>query len=121
MCITMADLKEIGSQIRELRHKRGLTIRETAEIAGVSYQYVSALETGTQERPTLPTLEQVVRALDAELEVRVIARSSVMLSASDHRILERIAALLPTAPEEAKAVVVRTLEMLSGQNKALTA
>jgi transcriptional regulator with XRE-family HTH domain len=119
----MADLKEIGAEIRHLRLKRGYTLRDLAARAGVSFQYVSAIETGTQERPTLPTLEQVVRALGAELDVHVVdlANCSPALSGDDQILLARIAELLPSTPQDAKVVVLRTLEMLALNNKALTA
>jgi transcriptional regulator with XRE-family HTH domain len=59
-------------RVRELRRERGLTIRQLAEMSGVSYATIVHLENGdTTPRPS--TLEKLASALDVPL--REITRS----------------------------------------------
>ena len=48
----------IGSNIKELREKHGLTQQELADIAGVSNKAVSAWETGLKE-PRMGAIEKI--------------------------------------------------------------
>ena len=56
----MADISQIGSNIRILREKRGLTQRALADDMLVSFQAISAWERGQ----SIPDLENVVRIAD---------------------------------------------------------
>lgn len=57
----------IGDKIREVREKRGITLRALAEEAGVSESLVSQIERG-RVAPSLDTLMAIVGALDIDLE-----------------------------------------------------
>lgn len=57
----------IGDKIREVREKRGLTLRALADEAGVSESLVSQIERG-KVSPSLETLVTIVDALDIDLE-----------------------------------------------------
>ncbi len=52
----------IGRYIRQLREQRGMTLEELALEAGISYQYLSGIETG-KENFTISVLESVAEAL----------------------------------------------------------
>jgi PAS domain S-box-containing protein len=60
-----------GLRIRELRQAKGLTQRELANKAGISYAYVSKLETGSMSPPrhkVIQTLAKVLGATDRETD-----------------------------------------------------
>lgn len=52
----------IGRYIRQLREQKGMTLEELASEAGISYQYLSGIETG-KENFTISVLEAVADAL----------------------------------------------------------
>jgi len=60
----------IGKTIRLLRENAGLSQERLAEKAGITYQYVSAVENG-KENFTVGILESVAKALGTELPVLV--------------------------------------------------
>ncbi len=56
-----------GDKIRAVREKRGLTLREVAEKAGVSESMVSQIERN-RVSPAIDTLLSLAAALDIDLE-----------------------------------------------------
>lgn len=62
----------LGEQMRELRAARGLTQVQLAERMGTTQSVIARLEAG-ERVPTLATLERVAVALEAVLEVRLLA------------------------------------------------
>lgn len=60
---------QIGASLREARLARGLTVREAAEKAGLSYQLVSKVENGGNT--TLDTLQMLAAAVGARADVVV--------------------------------------------------
>ena len=62
----------LGGQMRELRAARGLTQAQLAERMGTTQSVVARLEAG-ERVPTRVTLERVATALEAVLEVRLLA------------------------------------------------
>ena len=68
--------EQIGKQLREQRIAAGWRLRDVAERAGVSTQYLSELERGLKE-PSSELLAAVAGALDlsvAELTLRISSR-----------------------------------------------
>ena len=55
--------KLVGSNVRKLRERKGLTQEKLAEIAGFSQQYLSGLEAGARN-PTIVTVYELAKALD---------------------------------------------------------
>jgi transcriptional regulator with XRE-family HTH domain len=56
-----------GSQLRELRHKKGLTLRALAKTAGVDFTYLSKIENGRVGfMPGADTIRDLARALEVE-------------------------------------------------------
>jgi HTH-type transcriptional regulator/antitoxin HipB len=62
----------LGEQMRELRAARGLTQAQLAGRMGTTQSVIARLEAG-ERVPTLVTLERVAAALEAVLEVRLLA------------------------------------------------
>jgi PAS domain S-box-containing protein len=54
-----------GQRIRDLRQATGLTQRELAKKAGISYAYVSKLETGSMSPPRHKVIQSLARTLGA--------------------------------------------------------
>jgi transcriptional regulator with XRE-family HTH domain len=52
-----------GIFLRKLRERRGLSLRELAQLAGIDHAYVYRLETGEKESPSDEALTKLIRAL----------------------------------------------------------
>jgi PAS domain S-box-containing protein len=60
-----------GERVRELRQAKGLTQRDLAKKAGISYAYISKLETGSMSPPrhkVIQTLAKILGASDKEAD-----------------------------------------------------
>lgn len=55
-----------GQRLRELRKSKGLTQEKLAGMAGVSFTYISKLETGTVPPPREKTIVALAKALDGD-------------------------------------------------------
>jgi len=64
----MAHRFRIGAQLSVLRHRRGLSQTQIAELTGVDQAEVSRIERGASNA-TEDTLARLARALDAELAI----------------------------------------------------
>ena len=51
--------KHIGEKLREIREKKGFTMREVAEIIDINYSYISKIEKGK-----IPSLEKLNKLCD---------------------------------------------------------
>ena len=67
---------ELGCKVRELREQRGWSQTALAGAAGMTQPAVARFESGGTV-PTLPVLERLARALDADLVVQMNARPRV--------------------------------------------
>lgn len=56
----------LGSVLRALREKRGLSLRELGQLAEVDHAYIYRLETGAKEAPSGEVLGKLSRALKAD-------------------------------------------------------
>ena len=61
----------LAMEIRALREARGLSQRELAERVGTTQSAIARLEGGNIS-PSLPTLDKIAEALDAELNVGLV-------------------------------------------------
>ena len=61
----------LAMEIRTLREARGLSQRELAERVGTTQSAIARLEGGNIS-PSLPTLDKIAEALDAELSVGLV-------------------------------------------------
>jgi ribosome-binding protein aMBF1 (putative translation factor) len=66
----------LGKSVRDLREHKGWTQSELARAAGMTQSAVARFEAGGTV-PTLPVLERLAKALDADLTVKVTPRSDV--------------------------------------------
>ncbi|UII56510.1 helix-turn-helix domain-containing protein [Cytobacillus spongiae] len=58
----------VGKRIKQARLKRGYSINELAERAGVSKSYLSYIERGIQENPSLQVLAKLAKTLGTSVE-----------------------------------------------------
>ena len=65
---------ELGRTVRELREQAGWSQAELALTAGMTQSAVARFEAGGTI-PTLPTLERLAYALDAQLAVQITPRA----------------------------------------------
>ena len=61
----------LATEIRALREARGLSQRELAERVGTTQSAIARLEGGNIS-PSLPTLDKIAEALEAELSVSLV-------------------------------------------------
>ncbi|MCO1577942.1 helix-turn-helix domain-containing protein [Crossiella sp. SN42] len=61
---------ELGKAVREMREQRDWTQSRLAEVAGMTQPAIARFEAGGTV-PTIPVLERLAHALDAELVVRL--------------------------------------------------
>ena len=61
----------LAMEVRALREARGLSQRELAELVGTTQSAIARLEGGNVS-PSLPTLDKIAEALDAELSVSLV-------------------------------------------------
>lgn len=61
------DSREVGERIKRRRDELGMKRKTLAEAAGISYPYISQLETGSRDA-SLPTQIALARALDVSLD-----------------------------------------------------
>lgn len=67
---------QLGRAVRDLRERRGWTQTDLARAAGMTQSAVARFEAGGTI-PTLPVLDRVAQALDADLTVTVTPRTEV--------------------------------------------
>jgi len=67
---------ELGASVRKLREQKGWSQTELARAARMTQSAVARFEAGGTI-PTLPVLDRLAHALDAELTIRVTPRTHV--------------------------------------------
>ncbi|MEV4321857.1 helix-turn-helix domain-containing protein [Microbispora rosea] len=65
---------ELGKTIRTMRETRGWSQSDLARVAGMTQSAVARFEAGGTV-PTLPVIERLASALDADVEVRLTPRA----------------------------------------------
>lgn len=58
----------VGQRIRELRKEKGMTQQELADKAGVDVSYLSLIETGRKQNPTITFLARIAAVLGVDIE-----------------------------------------------------
>ncbi|APQ72019.1 hypothetical protein CF070_12425 [Clostridium botulinum] len=72
----------LGENIKKIRINKGLGLNETARKAGISGSYLSDIENGKKENPTVTTLNKIADALEVPLDY--LARKSVKAVIEDN-------------------------------------
>ena len=58
----------IGKNIQELRKRKGLTLTQLAANAGISKSYLSNIERGVNQNPSIEVLKRLAVVLNADLK-----------------------------------------------------
>ena len=78
----------MGVLLRFLRDKRGLSLREVAQLAGVDLAYIHRLETGAKESPSEEVLSKLIRTLRAEKREADMLHYLAVHTETDTRLVE---------------------------------
>jgi transcriptional regulator with XRE-family HTH domain len=95
----------LGDRVRKRRKALGLTAKALAKAAGVSTSYISQVERGHQQDPSLPALRRLADALSMDLHALLGAQATKGEPASIPGALRELAEEFRLGPE--------TLEMLA--------
>lgn len=58
----------LGSRLKEIREKKNITINELSQRSSVSKSYISSIERGLQQNPSLEIIQKLSSALDVSLD-----------------------------------------------------
>lgn len=117
MSIGMAtDREALAHYVRELRMRRGLTLRAAAEFAGVSHAYLDAIE---KMRPnaniTIDTLGTLIRGLGGQMSI-VYGHEDELTPSEWGRVALLTRALVASRRDAALSVVVSAaLDMIEAR------
>ena len=85
----------VGAKIKKLRLKRGYSINELSDRAGVSKSYLSYIERGIQRNPSLQVLSKLACTLDTNVE-ELLDNNSTSIDSMDEEWVK----LVETAIED---------------------
>lgn len=80
----------LGLLLRSLREKRGLSLRELAQLADIDHAYVHRLETGAKESPSDEVLSKLIRALKADKREAEMLRYLAAHSETDAALVAHV-------------------------------
>jgi len=119
----MASLKvtELGEYLREQRQGAKLSLRQLAEVAGVSNPYLSQVERGLR-KPSAEVLQQIAKGLRISAEVLYV-RAGILDERADRENLEVEAAVLadPHLTERQRQVLLDIYATFRSQDDRETA
>lgn len=78
----------LGSWLKDLRNRRGLSLRDLAERSSVDHAYIYRLETGAKEAPSNVVVEKLLSALAPPKRDEEILRFLVDHSNIDIKLLD---------------------------------
>ncbi|WP_342342328.1 helix-turn-helix transcriptional regulator [Neobacillus novalis] len=61
----------IGRNIYEIRMKKGFTLSELAERAGISKSYLSNIERNLNQNPSIQVIRKIAQVLDVDLKILI--------------------------------------------------
>lgn len=76
----------VGKRIKRLRLEKGYSINELSEKAGVSKSYLSYIERGIQQNPSLQVLSKLAETLNTNVED--LLEQKRMIQGFDKRIID---------------------------------
>ncbi|MBW8806764.1 MAG: helix-turn-helix transcriptional regulator [Catenulisporales bacterium] len=99
-------IKPLGEYIREQRRNAQYSVRQLAQVAGVSNPYLSQIERGLR-KPSAEILQQLAKALRISAETLYV-RAGLLDGASEHDVDNPDATSRPDAEADENASNVRT-------------
>ncbi|MBI4657137.1 MAG: helix-turn-helix transcriptional regulator [Elusimicrobia bacterium] len=109
------DIKiEIGMRIRQIRKKKGLTIEETAHLAGVHPNYLGEAERG-KKNFSIITIEKIAKALEAPVS-KIFSGKTINYTVK-HKQDNRLSSLMRNASPEERAFLIKTAKFVIRRKK----
>jgi transcriptional regulator with XRE-family HTH domain len=59
---------KIATNLKKLRSEKGYSLEKVARLADLSLNTIVKIETGTNQNPTIETLQKIAKALDVEVD-----------------------------------------------------
>lgn len=100
---------EIGTRIRQLRQENGLTIEETAHLAGVHPNYLGDAERG-KKNFSITTLERIAKVLEIPISDMFSGRTPAKPAKS--ALMDRLVSLFKNASPEEQDFIVQTAKFI---------
>ena len=104
-------LQKIGSNIRSIRLKKGLSIESASAIANIHSTYFAQIERG-QRNPTIDVLSQIALALDVKLDSLFPNKPLVKLKDS---YMLKFQSITKSLNQKSKNVVLSVVKELARQ------
>jgi transcriptional regulator with XRE-family HTH domain len=82
-------VSDLGAYLREQRHHAQLSLRQLAEVAGVSNPYLSQVERGLR-RPSAEVLQQIARGLKISAEALYVRAGILEESHEDQDVIRAL-------------------------------
>ncbi len=113
----MATLKvtELGDYLREQRHGAKLSLRQLAEVAGVSNPYLSQVERGLR-KPSAEVLGQIAKGLRISAEALYV-RAGILEERGDRVEVEAAVLADPHLGERQRKVLLDIYETFRAENE----
>lgn len=101
---TLDKVSELGDYLREQRQGAKLTLRQLAEVAGVSNPYLSQVERGLR-KPSAEVLQQIAKGLRISAEVLYV-RAGILEEREDRITVEAAVLADPKLTERQRRVLL---------------
>ncbi|NRG44072.1 helix-turn-helix domain-containing protein [Bacillus sp. CRN 9] len=72
----------LGNNIAEIRKRKGMTMTELAEKAGIAKSYLSSIERNVHQNPSINVIEKIAKVL--EVDVRILLKTDNIKKSYHH-------------------------------------
>lgn len=110
----------IGRNIQEIRKRKGLTLTQLAANAGISKSYLSNIERGVNQNPSIEVLKRLAIVLNADLKTLLRVQENTENDEDlNQELIELIEELKTTVLDKEQVDEYRALiEYIKWKNKA---
>ncbi len=110
----------IGRNIQEIRKRKGLTLTQLAANAGISKSYLSNIERGVNQNPSIDVLKRLAIVLNADLKTLLRVQENTETDENlNQELIELIEELKTTVIEKEQVDEYRALiQYIKWKNKA---
>ena len=107
----------LGDYLRSQRSQAQMSLRQLADLAGVSNPYLSQIERGLRQ-PSAEVLQQIAKALRISVESLYVKAGLLELDPESMQNVETAVSLDPDLSERQKAVLVEIYRSFIGSEKS---
>lgn len=109
----MTVLEELGIELKNARHRKGLTQQQLADLSQVSLKHIQLIEKGVKN-PSFEVLRAVVRVLDISLDALIYSGSD-----ADEQAAAEWKQIYLSCPPAARGALLNATRGLSNELKRL--